>query len=314
MKSLLQTKEWAKLRESQGWRVHWVENILVLEKPLPMGLSFLYVPEVDFYKLEIAKNIEKIKEIAKKSQAIFIRLDILNKKNSKFSQIIASNLKKYNFIKAFEEIQPEYSQITDITKSDEQILTAMKPKGRYNIRVAQKNQVTCTKYQESEIKEGINIFYDLFKKTASRDGFGIRPKAYFEKLMEILSPAGLAELLVCSYNGKPVAAGIFTFYDEMASYLYGASSSEARNVMAPYLMHWEAIKLAKEKDCKLYDLLAISPFGENPNQKLVKKYEGITRFKEQFGGRKVQTFGSWDLVTKPLWYNLFKMIEKMRRR
>lgn len=314
MKSLLQTKEWAKLRESQGWRIHWVQDILVLEKPLPFSKSFLYVPELDFYQLEIAKNLEKIKEIAKKSQSIFIRLDILNKKNSKFGQIIANNLTKYGFKKAFEEIQPEYRQIADITKTEEQILAQMKPKGRYNIRVAQKNQVSCIKYDASEIKTGIDIFYDLFKNTAVRDGFGIRPKSYFVNLMNILQPAGLAELLVCSYNGKPVAAGIFTFYDEIASYLYGASSSEARNVMAPYLMHWEAIKLAKEKGCKLYDLLAISPFGENPNQKLVKKYEGITRFKEQFGGRKLQTFGSWDLVMKPCWYGLFKMIEKIRRK
>lgn len=311
MKSLLQTKEWATLRESQGWKIHWLDDILVLEKPLPLGFSFLYVPEVDFFQIDFRKFIPKIKEISTKSNSIFTRLDFLNQKQTIYTQKIENILKKNSFIKSFEEIQPEFRRIVRITGTEDEILALMKPKGRYNIKIAQKHEVMVEK------SDNVEDFYKIFRETAERDGFQIRPKSYFENLMKILKPAGLAEMLVARYNGKPVAAGIFTFYGETASYLYGASLSSDREVMAPYLLHWEAIKLAKEKGCTYYDLLAVTPFDSlNPKNSNLKphKYSGITRFKEQFGGVSYQTFGSYDLITNKCWYILFKMIEKMRRR
>jgi len=306
MKSLLQTHDWAALRKAQGWRAHWVEEILVLEKPLPLGLSFLYAPEVDFYAAELTQNLAKIKEIARASRAIFARLDFLNKKDSVSSLKIIKILKDLRFRKAFEEIQPEFRQILNVSRSEKDILAQMKQKGRYNIKIAQRHGVVV------EPSLNIDDFYSLFKETAARDGFQVRPKQYFTKLFETLGDK--AVLLVAKHENKVLAAGIFTFYEEIASYLYGASGNEHRELMAPYLLHWEAIKLAKARDCQVYDLLAVAPFGAKPDKKLVQKYAGITRFKEQFGGQQIQLIGSWDLVLKPVWYQLFKIAEKFRRK
>jgi len=333
MQSLLQTQEWASLRQGYGWQAHWVDNILVLEKPLPLGLSFLYSPEVDFYAIDWQKKedpstslrmptfLQKVQQIAKNSHAIFIRLDFLNKNNTIYSQKISKVLQDFGFRKAFEEIQPEFRQIIDLAKSEEQILAQMKQKGRYNIKIAQKHGVVIEKAEPSA--SGLDDFYRLFRETASRDGFATRPKKYFADLLKTLD--GKAELLVARYQNKVLAAGIFTFYQEIASYLYGASGNANREVMAPYLLHWEAIKEAKQRNCKIYDLLAISPFEDikygklvQPQyaniKKLISKYSGITRFKEQFGGQKVALVGSWDLVLKPVWYSLFKTAERLRRR
>lgn len=306
MKSILQTKEWATLRQTQGWKTHWVDEILVLEKPLPLGLSFLYAPEVDFYALNIQKNLSKIKEIAKNSHSIFIRLDFLNKIDVIYGAKITKILKDYHFVKAFEEIQPEYRQIVDISKSEDQILAQMKQKGRYNIRVAQKHNIVVEK------SNNIKDFYQIFQETAQRDGFEVRPQKYFEKLVEVLGDN--AALLVARLQDQILAATIVSFHGETASYLYGASGNEHRETMAPYLLHWEAMREAKARGCKVYDLLAVSPFGDKIDAKLAKKYAGITRFKEQFGGQKVHLAGSWDLVLKPTWYQIFKMAEKIRRK
>jgi len=342
MQSLLQTKEWAELREKQGWKIHWVEGVLVLEKPLPFSLSFLYIPEVDFYKINFSKFLVKINEISVKSQSIFTRFDFINQKNSFFGEKIIKILKNLKLVKSFEEIQPEYRQIIDISKSEEKILAQMKPKGRYNIKIAQKSGLDIVAVGASHpviangseaiyhdglprpltnsglaMTEGIDEFYEIFRETAKRDGFEIRPKQYFIDLMEILNRDGLAQVLTIKYNGIAVASGIITFYGDMASYLYGASLSSYRNTMAPYLMHWEAIKLAKAKGCKFYDLLAVSPFSPNSQLQTSNsshKYEGITRFKEQFGGAKYMTVGSWDVIQKPCWYWLFKMVEIVRRK
>lgn len=303
MQSLLQTKTWAAFRQDLGWQAFDIEEISVLQKKLPFGKSFLYAPEVAWQAISPEGRLEnflsKIQKIAENSKTLFFRLEILDEFDDKIIEI----LKKNGFIKAFEEIQPEWRQIIDISKSEDEILAQMKQKGRYNIRVAEKHGVEIKK------SENINDFYEIFRETAKRDGFQIRPKQYFEKLMEKFSENGIAELMLAKYNGKTIAALIATFYSDVATYLYGASGNANRNLMAPYLLHFEVMKRAKVKGCKTYDLLAVAP-PEAENH----KYAGISRFKEQFGGRTVHLVGSWDLVYKPRWYGIFKMAEKYRRK
>ena len=79
--------------------------------------------------------------------------------------------------------------------------------------------------------------------------------------------------------------------------------------MAPYLMHWQAIKDAKEKGCKTYDL-----HGRARPEDERSSWSGITRFKEQFGGEAVELLGSYDYINKPIHYQIFKFAEKTRRK
>ncbi len=299
MKSLLQSQKWGEFRQSQGWQADRVDDILVLGRKLFLGKSFLYSPEVDWDdKKNLSIFIENTKKIAEKNKSIFFRLEILDE----FDEEIVQKLKKNAFIKAFEEVQPEYRHIIDIGKSKDEILGQMKEKGRYNIRLAQRHDITIEK------SNNIAEFYEIFLQTAKRNGFDIRPKEYFEKMLAILSPDGLAELLVARYQNKTVAAEIVSYFGQTASYLYGASSNEDRNLMAPYLLHWETMRRAKERGCKYYDLLAVNP-EDNENH----KYVGIGRFKRQFGGRTIHLVGSWDLVYQPFWYKIFKIAEQVRR-
>lgn len=305
MKSLLQTKEWADLRQGSGWQAYDIDGISVLQRKLFLGKTFLYAPEIDWREIKnLPIFLQKIQKIAKENQAIFFRLEILDEIDPKIIGILKQN----RFIKSFEELQPEHRQIIDISKPEEEILAQMKEKGRYNIRVAERHNVVIEKMVGSSTSLGIKKFYQLFAQTAKRDGFEIRPQKYFEKLMEILGP-NYAELLLAKYQGKTLAAEIVTYYNETASYLYGASSNEDRNLMAPYLLHWQAIKNARQKGCKYYDLLAVAPEGVERH-----KYAGISRFKRQFGGRTVQIVGGYDLIYQPFWYKMFKVAEKIRRK
>lgn len=316
MHSLLQTKEWTDFKASQGWMSHQIDDIFVLEKKLPLRQSFLYAPEVEYKLLQNTKIYKNTKEIAENNHAIFFRLEVIDE----FDEKIVEILEKNHFIKSFEEIQPEWRQIIDLAKSEAEILAQMKQKGRYNIKIAQRNGVIIEK------SKNIDDFYKIFRETAKRDGFEIRPKQYFEKMMNIFGSRDVAELWVAKYNERTIAAAIVTFYDGVATYLYGASSDEYRNVMAPYVLHWRIIQEAKKLGMARYDLLAVSPEDRNRleengkwlgNRKMENrdhKYAGITRFKEQFGGRKVQIVGSWDLVYKPSWYKIFKIIENFRRK
>lgn len=300
--SLLQTKIWADFRVTQGWSYNNIDGIFVLRRSLFSNKTFVYAPEVNFNAISnFDIFLENAIKNAKINQAIFFRLEILDENSEEISKQL-DKLKEKGFIKAFEETQPEYRQIIDISGSEEEILAQMKEKGRYNIKIAQRKGV--------QVRPSANVdeFYSLFQETAKRNGFKIRPKNYFEVLLDKLGADGYTELLEARSEDQIIAAEIVTYFDETASYLYGASSNESRETMAPYLLHLEAIRRAKIRGCKYYDLLAVAPEGEDKH-----KYAGISRFKRQFGGRTVQIIGGYDLVFKPSWYKIFKFIEKMRR-
>jgi len=304
MKSLLQTKDWASLKAKTGWQAQEIDGVQIMSRKLPLGRSFFYVPEVSteqLNKISIKELLKKIELSAKEQKAIAIRIEILEEENG----LRLKELKDLKFQKSFEEIQPEHRQWIEIDKNEDQILAQMKPKGRYNIRVAQKHGIKVFRNQDFD---HIKIFYELYSETAKREHFRPRPIGYFKNLLNLIKETNYGSIFTAYYKEKPLASLIITYYDQIASYLYGASSAENRNVMAPYLAHWNAIEEAKKRDCTLYDLLAVAP-KDKPNH----KYAGLSRFKQQFGGHQVDLIGSWDFVYQPFGYAWFKSLEKIRR-
>lgn len=315
--SFFQTPEWEQFKLKTGYsKSYRINDILVLQRSLPLGRSMLYSPMASEQQLASIQNtdnrtqkdfIAKIKEVAKENSAIFYRLelDIPQTQNSKISV-----LNSQNFIKSFEEMQPENNWVVDISKEEKDILAAMKQKGRYNIRIAEKNNIKVTSSEKTG--EELDIFYDLYSKTGKRKRVAFRGKAYFENLLDILGKIGYARVYAAKskINGEdaPLAAAIVIFYAKEALYLYGGSSDEHKNLMAPYLLHWKIMLDAKEKGIEKYNFLGISP-NEDPNH----PWAGITRFKKQFGGEQRDIAGSYDLVLKPIEYQVFKMAEKLRR-
>lgn len=307
MKSLLQTQAWVDFKAKQGWTVHRLPTFFVLERPLPLGKSLLYAPEVSLPEATTADLQSLIEQVGKLSDAaIFFRLEIFEELGEAEHPLTVP-LIQTGFTKAFEETQPEHRQWVDISHDPATILAKMKEKGRYNIRLSERKGVRT---RISTDTKDVEVFYHLFKTTAAREGFAIRSQQYFVDLCQMLFDHQLGELIIAEYQGRPLAALILTYYDGLASYLYGASSNDDRNVMAPYAAHWEAIQSAQAHDCIIYDLLQIAPkeAGEGHH------YSALSRFKERFGGQAVQLVGGWDYPLQPVWYQLFKWAEKIRRR
>lgn len=117
----------------------------------------------------------------------------------------------------------------------------MKPKGRYNIKVAEKGNV-ITEWEKCT-KENMAKFYTLLTETTKRDGFATNSLEYFMNLGEYIEENNLGRLLFASREGELLAAGLFIYYGKTALYYYGASVSEPekRKYMASYALQWGAI-------------------------------------------------------------------------
>jgi lipid II:glycine glycyltransferase (peptidoglycan interpeptide bridge formation enzyme) len=209
--------------------------------------------------------------------------------------------------RAAADIQPPDSVLVGLRGAEADILGAMKPKWRYNIRLAEKRGVTVRRADEA----GLPVFYRLFQETGCRDGIAIHSAAYYETLFALsreYSGGADLRLYLAEHEGEALAAVIVLFRSPAAVYLYGASSDRKRNLMAPYALQWQAMRDAKAALCSEYDLFGIPP-TEDPDHPMA----GLYRFKTGFGGRIIHRPGSWDYPYRPLLAGLFRAAESVRK-
>jgi len=298
IKSFFQTSSWAQFKRTAGWQPIKLGESYLLRRKLPLGRSLDYAPELPY-----SDNIlGLVQEFCRTTQpTIFSRFEFLEV----WDEQKASRLKALGLVKSFEEVQPEHRQWVELHQEEQAILDQMKPKGRYNISIAKRNFLTVEHRSDDEAAQ---IFFELYQQTSQRQQFKGRGLVYFTELVRLLKTENAGEVIIIYKDNQPLSAGIFLYWQEMASYLYGASSQENRQLMAPYLMHWEAITSAKSKGCRIYDLLAIAPEGAENHP-----YSSLTRFKTQFGGRRVRLLGSWDFIRSPFWYTMYQFVERRRR-
>ncbi|HNW43295.1 MAG TPA: peptidoglycan bridge formation glycyltransferase FemA/FemB family protein [Elusimicrobiales bacterium] len=189
------------------------------------------------------------------------------------------------------DLVPTPTLLVELSCSDEKLLGAMQPKGRYNVRLAVRKGVEVVSAADAE---SLNDFYGLFELTCARHGFNGEPPSFFEALLRTLGPAGGARLYFAGYKGMLLSAAIAVFYGDKATYLYGASAPFMRSAMAPYAMHWQIMRDARARGCRVYDMYGIAPEGQP-----LHAYSRFTPFKLRFGGRRALTCGGRDLYFYP---------------
>ena len=255
-------------------------------------------------------QIEGLKKLAKENGSIFARLELYGL----YSENAEKLVKSMGFIKAFEEVQPKWRQFIDLTQTTGEILAQMKQKGRYNIKLAERKEVEIScqllaiSYQQNSNKT-LKIFYSLYEQTVKREGITGRSLSYFANMVDRFKETDYIRIYTAKLGHEYLAAALVSFFGDVATYLYGGSSRRHKEVMAPYLMHWQIIKDAKAAGLKIYDLHGRSKIEDEHSL-----WAGITKFKEQFGGAPTELLGSYDYVNKSVFYQIFKIAEKMRRK
>jgi len=291
-KSFLQSDQWAEFQRSLSYQVFQLGRVYIFQHNLPLSKSYLYCPHPTLFEIEQGGGFERfllqIKEIAKKTNAIFFKIEPCEAVDFKKTKLLAS----LGMIKSH-EIQPKRSLILNLSDSKEELLSKFHYKTRYNINLAKRKGVIVKTFTKKDYKKYFEDFWILINKTAKRDGFRPHIKKHYQNLLEVFN----AELFVAEYQNKIIAANIVVFYNQTAIYLHGASDYEYRNVMAAPLLQWEQIKEAKKRGCIQYDFWGIDE----------KKWPGITRFKKSFGGKEIEYLGAYDLVFQPLWYGVYKV-------
>ncbi|MGB9911682.1 MAG: lipid II:glycine glycyltransferase FemX [Microgenomates group bacterium] len=304
----LQSWEWGEFRKKTGVEV--VRLGVFDNNQLKEGwqLFFHSLPKLPFkigYFPRGPKPNKKmlmvLEEIGKKKKAIFIKIEpnVAFPYPSLEIKKIKKELLKNKNLKEGKPLFTRFSFWLDLKKDEEEILKAMKPKTRYNIRLAFRKGV---KVEEDNSFSAFKIYLNLLKETTKRQKFYAHTPLYHQLLWETLKDSGIYHLLLAKYQKEVLAAYIFFTFKDFLYYPYGASTRSHKELMAPYALFWQAIKMAKEKGCCAFDMWGA--LGPNPSSK--DPWFGFHRFKEGFNPQLMEFLGSFDLVLSWPLYFLFR--------
>ncbi|MGV0023953.1 lipid II:glycine glycyltransferase FemX [Phormidesmis priestleyi] len=285
----MQSCLWADFKELEGYQTfrygvfsqtNLVGGCIFYYYPRPHSANLLTAPgapvSLPGFELEVMPLIlEKAAELAKKVGAIALRIEPLLSEKPGYLK---------GFVRAPADLMPSETLLIDLRPSVKEILTAMKPKGRYNLKLSQRYQV---KTHFTTNSQSIPIFYEIFWETVKRQQFFGEPYKFFINLCQTLFAANIAEVGFAKWQGEVLAAILIIYWGDRATYLYGGRSTHHPHVMASYGLHWAAMQRAKLKGCHFYDFYG---YTRDPQH----SYAKFSQFKGQFGGRLVNTIGAQD--------------------
>lgn len=331
---LLQSSEWGEFKSRYGWqpiRIAWIDPsgstvaaAQVLKRQSAPGLSLLYCPRgplLDWQNTPLLEYIlSDLKQVTQTEGSIFLKLEpgiSISSGNSDeedenplHSHPILETLQRLGYRRTMDEVQFRNTMILDLTKSEDKLLSEMKQKTRYNIRLAGKRGVQVVLGNHEDFK----ALFRMYAETAIRDNFTIRNEDYYLDVWGSFHHAGLAQPILAFVEGQLVAGLIVFRFGSTAWYLYGMSRDVHRKDMPNYLLQWEAIRWAKAVGCETYDFWG-APDSLDEGDPLW----GVYRFKSGFGSTLVQTPGAWDSIASPFRYWAYqrvlpRILSFMRRR
>ena len=307
---VLQTWEWGAFKARYGWqptRYLWLEGdraraaASVLTRRLGRGhLSVAYVPKgpaLDYGDVDLLEQVlAHLETTARRERALFVKIDPDVRADTAEGKAVVETLRRRGWRASREQVQFRNTMLLDLTRSPDEMLAAMRSKWRYNTRLAVRKGVTVRQGTAADLP----LLYQLYAETAARDGFVVRPEAYYRDAWGAFIEEGLAQPLIAEVEGDAVAMVLLFHFGERAWYMYGASRAVHREKMPNHLLQWEAMQWAKARGCTIYDMWGAPDVLDESDP-----LWGVYRFKRGFGGEFVRHVGAWDLALSRFGYWLY---------
>jgi peptidoglycan pentaglycine glycine transferase (the first glycine) len=322
---LLQLSAWGDLKTAYGWgaaRVALTENdqivagAQILFRRLPFGLGTMAYLPMGPYMDDTVGARHDVPLQTELWQAID---DVCRQHNARFLKwepgIVGDDappdFAALGFRASPQTVQPPNTVLVDISGDDETIMKRMNQGTRRKIRQSLKKGAEYTQGTRADVDK----YNAIMQVTGTRNEFGVHEAAYYEKAYDLFVPDDAA--LFMAENEGDVLAGIMVFaVGQTAWYVYGASSSLKRNLMASYGVQWQAIQWARARGCRYYDMWGIPDADEATLEAQFKDRSdglwGVYGFKRGWGGEVVRALGAWDKVYNPLVYAAYQMYLKIR--
>ncbi len=305
--SFLHSWEWGEMQQNLGNNVLRIglydnQKLVLIAQIIKMRTkrgSFLFIPHGPVVEQGrgLTKLLPLLKEylvkLAEKEGYAFIRI-------APSVEDSAENRKTFNdvgFRKAPIYIHSERMWVLSIDKPEQELLADMRKTTRYLINKAQKDGVVIENRTDSH---ALDDFWSIYNQTAQREHFTPFSKQFISEEYNAFHKTGNAVFLFGrvadgSHPENYLASALVVFTKSTAFYHQGASIHS--KIPVPYLLQWEAIKIAIKRGCSFYNFQGILHPGRTP-----KNWSGLTLFKQGFGGRQLDYVPTQDYILSPKYY------------
>lgn len=311
----LQSWEWGEFRTLTGIKVERVglfdqgklkKGLQVTFHPIPvLGGTAGYFPKG---YMPDAEQLAALKQLAKQHRAYFIKLEPnvaarVGNGTSAHPQVV--DFLQQQGVVPGRPLFTKYTFVLDLTETEETLFANLHSKTRYNIRLAYKKGVTIV---ENTSEEGMDIYLEILAETTKRQGFYAHKPEYFKKLWQSLGNSGMMKIFHAVYQDTVLSSWVVFLFHDTLYYPYGASRSVHRDVMANNLMMWEVIKYGQSQGLKKFDMWG--SLGPEPDPK--HPWFGFHKFKQGYNAQLTEFIGTFDLVTNPIMYKIFRVGDTAR--
>ena len=292
---------------------------MILERQVFPGLSIMYSPKGPLladWENKSSRNqvVHDLERYAEQQKAIQLKIDPdlelgrgVPGEEGSFEDPLGAEfvdeLGQRGWLFSPDQIQFRNTVLVDLVEDEDQMLARMKSKTRYNIRLSGRKGITVRHGGEADLAD----LYRMYASTAVRGNFTIRNEGYYQALWRTFLDEGnksendpVAQPLIAEFEGQLVAGAVIFSFGQCAWYLHGMSLPQHSEKMAPHLLQWEAMRWAKSRGCKVYDMWGAPDVFDKSDSMW-----GVYRFKSGYGGEVVRTMGAWDYPARPVLYNVF---------
>lgn len=301
----LQSWAWGEFRKKTGVSVLRLGRYINEKLAETAQITFHPIPKlpwrVGYWPKGIIPSPEMMKAViteSRKRKAILVKMEPNIIRDKDTGNRLEEIQRQFKIVEG-KPMFTKWSFWLDLKPTEENILAGMKQKTRYNTRLAERKGV---KISEDNSETAFEEYFKLTEETMKRQGFYAHTHRYHQLMFETLKEAKIAHLFKAEYEGKTLATWIVFILNGVIYYPYGASTRDDKNVFASNLLMWEMIKYGKKNGSELFDMWGSLPPKYDPRD----PWAGFHRFKEGYGGELVEFLGTYDLMTDPKLYWLYR--------
>lgn len=156
-------------------------------------------------------------------------------------------------------------------------------------------------FEPQASNQDISDFWTIWQETMHHKGVSTITKQMYHHLLDYLSEWNKGGLYLVKHKHAIVSGSICLIDGPVMLYLYGASDRNRGNTWWHHLLKSHLIQYAIDHKLETFDFFGAAPSGYDDHH-----LAGVSRFKESFWGLKTEYYGSYDIVTNHILYQMMK--------
>jgi len=280
-----QTTEWGNFLRQIGWQIESIDGIYIFIKRVP----FLNSSTIKIQHPHGPIPFEKIHRVAREYNALFV---VIEPTSVQFDE---KAFLKNGYRVSKLRFAHSATILIDLRVPFEALWKSFSENARRNIKKAEKQLILKVEPLNSE--QQILKFYSLYTRLGNTKKFYV--PSYHEvraKMRAFQNTSYLLWALEKEHN-EPVAVLWVGYFDTVLVYFHPGNTKRGYELLANYLLVWEALKLGKKLGLTVFDFeTAYDPRYPWEN----KQWKGYTEFKRKFGGEFIQYPSSFIKFYNPI--------------